>query len=312
VTAAVRRIRAHAKVNLGLRVLGRRADGYHELRTCMHAIALHDLLEVESAGGPSTLVLLHDLEPGVPPGLPVAAGDDNLVLRAARAFAARVPGARGARFTLHKRVPAGAGLGGGSSDAAAALRSLNDAAGRPLDAAALHEAARGLGADVPFFLRGGTQWASGIGDVLTPVASAPHWHFLLLVPPFGTSTADVYRTLAAELTMPLAPASIRASDTQSSAGWTVPEDWSNDLEQAARRCAPELGALLDRTRAMVGAGVQMSGSGSCLFWAARARDDVIRARERARALEREGVALVVTESAPAFASAVDEQAAGGG
>ncbi len=170
---------ARAKLNLDLAVLGRRADGFHDIRTRMQAVALHDLLEVAPS---STTTLAID-------GFDTPTGGDNLVLRAhaevERATRRTLP----TQFKLHKRIPPGSGLGGASSDAAATLRGM----------AALHtlridvdQVAAEIGADVPFFLAGGAALAEGRGDRLTPLPTEASW-FAIAWPGIELKTAAVYR-----------------------------------------------------------------------------------------------------------------------
>ncbi|MDQ3855123.1 MAG: 4-(cytidine 5'-diphospho)-2-C-methyl-D-erythritol kinase [Chloroflexota bacterium] len=172
-------------MNLSLEVLGKRPDGYHRLRTIFQAIELHDELWLELA---SDLSL--EVEGEAPPG------DDNLVLRAARALAAHA-GARGARIRLRKSIPSGAGLGGGSSDAAATLLGLQRLWRLEMPLQGLERLARELGADVSFFLHGGTACASGRGDLITPLPAAPAMWLVISVPEVRVSnkTARVFRTL---------------------------------------------------------------------------------------------------------------------
>lgn len=257
------RLRAPAKVNLGLRVLGRRPDGYHELRTVFHAVDLCDDLEAqwdESLGGPTL-----ELRGGSGTGLPVFADEDNLVLRAARAIGERAGAPLRAHFRLEKRIPAGAGLGGGSSDAAAALRLGNRLLGDPLDDRALLELAVRLGADVPFFLLGDTCSAGGIGEDLVPVDPAPRLWFVLVLPPFGTSTAAVFKTLAAKLIDPSTVDSFRSIESARTAAPAAIGPHDNDLEAPAMACTPGLRELRDALQGAGLDGVRMSGSGSTLF-----------------------------------------------
>lgn len=177
---------APAKLNLGLEVVGRRADGYHDLVTIFQTIALADTLTFAPG---ERLTLLAD---------PALGGERNLILQAARALAARLDRASGATIRLLKAIPVAAGLGGGSSDAAAALRGLCRlwaVSVAPADLAAL---ATALGADVPFFLRGGTALATGRGEVVTPLPDlAPTW-FVTLTPPLTVppeKTRRLYQAL---------------------------------------------------------------------------------------------------------------------
>ncbi|MBI4234467.1 MAG: 4-(cytidine 5'-diphospho)-2-C-methyl-D-erythritol kinase [Chloroflexi bacterium] len=178
-------MKAHAKVNLTLEVLGRRPDGYHEVATVLQTVDLWDEVTVTSAEG---LFLTCNI--------PELAGPHNLALRAAHRLREACGVAQGAQVALHKRIPAAAGLGGGSADAAATLRALSDLWG--LGQPQLSELAAGLGSDVPFFLAGGTALASGRGervDALPPLS--PTW-VVLLAPPFQVEGKT--RTMYSRLT----------------------------------------------------------------------------------------------------------------
>lgn len=177
---------AYAKLNLTLEVLGRRSDGYHEVRSVLQTIDLHDTLALEPA---STLELHCDR--------PELQGDDNLVLKAARLLQGLAVASPGARITLRKRIPLAAGLGGGSSDAAAALLGLNRLWGLGLVAGDLAPLAAQLGSDVPFFLQGGTALVEGRGEVVVPLPSPPPRWFLLARPPLAipNKTRTMYAAL---------------------------------------------------------------------------------------------------------------------
>jgi 4-diphosphocytidyl-2-C-methyl-D-erythritol kinase len=210
---------AHAKLNLELEVLGRRPDGRHEVHTLLQAVSLHDLLIVERAADTS-------LEGGVEV--------DDLVLRAQRALESAVGRPLPARFRLLKRIPVGAGLGGGSSDAAAALRALRRLYRLDCD---LGPVAVAVGADVAFFLTGGAAVAGGSGERLSPTRPWEGW-YVLAWPGFGVSTARVY------------------------AAWDrVGGDGDNQLTRAALTVEPRLAEFV----AMLGAGWRMTGSGSAFF-----------------------------------------------
>jgi 4-diphosphocytidyl-2-C-methyl-D-erythritol kinase len=289
-------LHAPAKVNLGLRVVGRRPDGYHLLETTFHALELHDTLWLDDAAALGLAVI------GEAGGLPVPAGDDNLVLRAARAFfAAAAMEARG-QFRLEKRIPAGGGLGGGSSDAAAALLLLQHRHGKPLSDATLAATAVQLGADVAFFLRGGTQHGCGVGERLTAVPDPPVLHFVLVVPPFGTSTAAVFKNYAAELTHAPPFANVGKTNLGSPKGLWSPSElstsrWHNDLEASAEQLYPELVRL---RAAITGAGyasISMSGSGSSLFLTVSDADAARAARDVIRGLTTPAVRVLLTRSA---------------
>ena len=292
---------ARAKLNLVLRVVGRRDDGYHLLDTLFHTLDLHD--DVTVARGPAGVRVSVTADDD---SLSVPADERNLVVRGLRAFVDEVGCGTwhdgGFDVHLHKRIPNGAGLGGGSSDAAAALRLANRLHRSPLDDAALARLAVRLGADVPFFLSGGSQWGRGIGDRLSPATGIAPQSFVLIVPPYGCATAEVYK-IHAERWQDGAPAG-------SVPPITVPENrdaamgigYCNELEEAAERLRPELGRL---RRAVVALGfdrVHMSGSGSTLF-VALPDDAAAQACREAleqglRDTEHRGLRFVVTRSGP--------------
>lgn len=184
--ASVLTVSAPAKVNLGLEVVGRRPDGYHDLVTILQTIELADRLRFELA---SELTLASDHG--------ALASSDNLVWRAAQALRSEAGLREGARITLEKKIPVAAGLGGGSSDAAATLVALNQLWGLDWDQGRLQAIARQLGADVAFFVRGGTQLATGRGDELTPLPTPALW--LVIAPlsaPCRDKTQRLYRALS--------------------------------------------------------------------------------------------------------------------
>jgi len=250
------RARCPAKVNLSLRVLGRRPDGYHELETVFQAIDLWDDLKALPA---STLTLACD-DPRL------ATDRSNLVVRAAErlreAFPAR---ASGASVRLRKRIPVGGGLGGGSSDAAGTLLLLTRLWGLPASPTELDSLARELGADVPFFLHGGRVLGTGRGDVLQPFPSPDRFPILLGCPPFSVSTEWAYRSLASWLTLPSTGASV---DALSAHKWQEENDFrfaGNDLERAVFAERPELVVFRNALLEQGAAPALLSGSGSAIF-----------------------------------------------
>ena len=290
---SVLRLPAPAKLNLVLVVKGRRPDGYHSIETLYHAVELADDLWAgrSARAGPSLEITAADARCA----LPVA--DDNLVLRAARAFAAHTGIAPAFHFALHKRIPPGGGLGGGSSDAAAALRLCDALCGTRLDGAALHGLARTLGADVAFFLRGGSQWGRGIGDELEAASGVPARHFLLLVPPFSCATAAVYKNFAAHWNESRGAATVTASRDHHHEDPAVRDRFVNDLEAAAERVQPGLAMLRARVRALGVASPHMTGSGATLFVAAADEAALAAVAARLQPLEREGTRLISTRTA---------------
>ena len=182
----VHRIRAPAKLNICLKVTGRRPDGYHELVSVMIPVDLFDHLEMRVI--PEGVFLSCS-------GLPVPSDETNLVVKAARAFFARAGLKKGVSIRLEKRIPVAAGMGGGSSDAASALLLLNELWGQPLSPEDLHETAQALGADVPFFLACKPAIAGGIGDILDPISAWPEFRYVVVTPRIQVSTAWVYENL---------------------------------------------------------------------------------------------------------------------
>lgn len=250
-------VRCPAKINLRLEVAGRRPDGYHEIRTLFQALELEDVLDIAPAEG---LSLTTD-DPALSPG------EDNLVMRAARALAAAAGVTRpGARIRLLKAIPAGGGLGGGSSDAAGALAGLSRLWGVRTSREELAALAATLGADVPFFLSGGTAYGGGRGDRIVPLPPLAPTRVLLGVPPYGIPTAEVYGRLRGFA--PLTP---------QEGGVTVPalfhklvaqKDFglvANDLESVVLAGWPELGAFRGALVASGARAAAVSGSGSTVF-----------------------------------------------
>jgi len=283
---------ARAKLNLVLRIVGRRADGYHLIETLFHALQLHDDLWLERNDNGIALEVTAD-----EPGLLVGDGQDNLVTRALASLLVATGLAGGFHAHLHKRIPSGGGLGGGSSDAAAALRLGNALLERPVDPAQLHELAVRLGADVPFFLGPGSQWGRGIGDELEPVAMQPR-HFVLVVPPFGCPTAEVYKNHAAHWNGGAPQASVAAVTVPTTRDSAVRFGFTNHLEPAAERVRPELASLRRRVADLGHSDVRMTGSGSTLFVAFDDRDAAAQCTRDLAPLHAEGVRLIATSSGP--------------
>jgi len=291
------RLHAPAKVNLGLEIIGRRPDGYHDLVTIFQTVALCDELTLApTPSGP--IALAAD---------PALGGADNLVLRAAGALAAHAGVATGATLTLTKHIPVAAGLGGGSSDAAATLRGLRDAWSLDLADDALARLATTLGADVPFFLRGGTALASGIGERLAPLPPlAPSW-FVLLTPALPLPP-DKTRQLYGALT----PADFGdGTRTQAQAARLRrgepldPALLTNSFAGPLYRLLPALAAWRDRFLAAGATWVQPSGSGPTLYTIALSAEA---GQEIAARLGRDGarVAVVQSSNKPSGESIADE------
>ena len=250
---------APAKVNLTLRILGRRADGYHELDSLVVFAGCGDHLTFDA--GPSL-----DLTVSGPTAGQTGAVADNLVLRAAKALADKVPGLTVGRFALRKELPAGAGLGGGSADAAAALRLLADANGLALDDPRLVAVARATGADVPVCLDPRPRVMRGIGDILCAPLTLPRLGIIMVHPGIAMPTPPVFKALG------LAPGEHCAAE----ASGAVPQEreallaWlageRNDLEPPAIGIAPAIEDVIRAIAALPGCRLaRMSGSGSACF-----------------------------------------------
>lgn len=240
---------AYAKLNLTLDVSGRRPNGYHDIDSVMQTISLHDLIWIER-----TDCRVFDVVG------PVIAGE-NLVLKAARELEGHVSRTLPFTIRLFKRVPMGAGLAGGSSDAAVFLRAANLLYDLKLKQAELIEIATAVGQDVPFLLSGGTARATGLGSTVARLPAVPaSWRFLVVCPPVEISTRAVYE--AADGSVPSAartPALVAALTSGELMG-----PFGNDLEAESRRLFPQLDEALDRLHQVV-PGLTMSGTGAALF-----------------------------------------------
>lgn len=248
---------AFAKINLDLRVLGTRPDGFHDLKTVFQSLMLFDNVTVTARRGPMALTCD---EPDIP------TDQRNLVWKAAsllhRVTTGKSSAPRGIAIELHKRIPAEAGLGGGSADAAMTLLALNSLWKLDLDVATLSRIGARLGADVPYFLVGGTALGLGRGDDIYPLADMPPVHVVILRPGFGVATGDAYRWFDEEQRRPLKEPQPRRVP----AGWPA---WSatlrNDLEGAVVKHHPAIGRI---RQSLLDAGASfsaMSGSGSAVF-----------------------------------------------
>jgi 4-diphosphocytidyl-2-C-methyl-D-erythritol kinase len=246
-------VNAHAKINWSLRVTGKRADGYHDIETLFQTISLHDTLTFTES---DHLSLTCD-----DPSIPV--DDTNLVLRAARAA-----GDVNVSIALHKEIPAGGGLGGGSSDAAATLIALRKPS---------HDIALDLGSDIPFFLSGGTAYATGRGEILTPMPRLTGVPLLLLIPEERVSTANAFAMLQ-RFSPPLGIDRYHAmieEDLLSHATELI-----NDFEEPVFAMLPVLRTLKTQLYEAGAAWAAMSGSGSTIVGAFRSSEDRDAARGR--------------------------------
>ena len=247
---------APAKINLFLHVTGRRDDGYHELQSVFRRLELADQLEISVKRAPPEIRVDAPELLGQP--------EDNLVWRAANAFLQATQCEWSIRIRLDKQIPVGAGLGGGSSDAASVLLALNELSGGVVSAKGLREMALRLGADVPFFLRGSDAWVDGIGEVITPIEMPDGW-FLLVNPRVHVGTQEIFQSK--ELT--------RSHEVRTIAGFldeaVREQEWVNDLEPVVCSRFEEVKTLQRWFRGYGAA--KMSGSGSTFFLECRSESE---------------------------------------
>ena len=252
------RLHAFAKINAGLKILGRRPDGYHEIRTIYQTIALHDRLEISLATSPNALAV-ECANPAVP------AGRGNLVYRAGELWRRARGWHGGIRVRIDKGIPPGSGLGGASTDAAATLLGLERLTGDRLDFAARHKLAAALGSDVPLFLLGGRVLGCGRGEEVYPLSDLPLRACLVVFPGFSVSTAEAYRQAGSRLTERPRSAyigSFGAWPQLPLMSWGSAE---NDFEQVVFARWPEL-ARVKRRLIRAGAEVaSLTGSGSAVY-----------------------------------------------
>lgn len=274
--------KAFAKINLTLSVGEKRKDGYHDIDSVMHSISLHDKITLEKSGEISLSVTK-----GSAPS-----GQENLMWKAAELFFAETGISGGVRMELEKHIPAQAGLGGGSSDAAAVLRGLNRLMKTGLSAEELSDMGKRIGADVPFCITGGCCRCRGIGEKLTKV---PGWNGLPLVivrPPVAVETGKAYAVLdrAEKQTGNKTDACIRAVEEKDRK--KLAESLSNDFEKALFAEEPVLEET-SRRLALFSRPLLMTGSGSAFFVIAESRADRKRLAEE---IKKEGPGLFIAEA----------------
>lgn len=248
-----RTVYAPAKINLCLHVSGRRNDGYHDLAMLMQQIDLQDRLDLAVSTGSGVTVRC--------PGLELSEGVENLAGRAARLFLAHIREKRAVSIKIRKRIPVAAGLGGGSSNAAAVLSGLNDMLGVELPRSELMALGLQLGADVPFFLSGhSAAWATGVGERLHAWPGLPPLWLVLVNPAFAVSTAWVFQNLGLTHNGPI----VRIPRFPKGASDLLPL-LHNDLETVTCQRYPLISIIKDRLLAGGAYGSLMSGSGPTVF-----------------------------------------------
>jgi|HubBroStandDraft_3_1064219.scaffolds.fasta_scaffold158063_2 4-diphosphocytidyl-2-C-methyl-D-erythritol kinase len=276
------RLPAYAKVNLDLRVIGKRPDGYHELRTIFQTISLHDTLELSLTREPRISLAIKESD------LPTGPG--NLVYRAIDKMRAELSLTGGVDAHLHKVIPVARGLGGGSSDAAAALIGMLRLTKRKVPLARLIAIAASLGADVPFFLFGGRALAVNRGDEIYPLPDLPHRHIVVVSPgKIGVSTKDAYQWVSEQLTKRAEPPNIVEFCALC---WSRQEQpLLNDFEGPVFSRYPRLGEIRAELLKRGAADAALAGSGSAVFGVFR---NPARARRSARSFPEDSVFAVKT------------------
>jgi len=250
--SAVKITYAPAKVNLCLHVVGKRKNGYHDLAMIMQSVALYDRLTVELLAGEDVEVVC--------PGLALRDGEPNIVERAVYLLREHLGSRQGVRVLVEKQIPAAAGLGGGSSDAAAVLMALNDLMRAGLSRSELMALGVRIGADVPFFLYGKTAWATGVGECLQPWPGVPQMTLVLVNPGVSVSTAWVFQNLGLTRTGPIARIPRFPVETSG-----LVRLLHNDLEVVTCQHYPVITTIKERLVASGAEGALMSGSGPTVF-----------------------------------------------
>lgn len=272
------RIQARAKVNLFLEITGMRPDGFHYIRSVLAPVSLGDALTFEEAGASLTEIIAadHISLPGLPWAIPVFENGKNIMERAAELLRSATGCELGARITLEKKIPVKAGLGGGSADAAATLIGLNELWALGLDTEALMKIGARIGCDVPAMIRGGILTATGVGEILSPVAVSGDSEFWLVLvnPGFGIATADVYSQW--KPAGDLGSTNVRYNEIvcgfKKAESATIARGLHNELEKTVLRKHPLLALLKED---LVGAGAlsaMLTGSGATVYGLAAGKE----------------------------------------
>ncbi len=259
-------ISAPAKVNLYLELLRKRTDGYHDIATLMSTVNLYDTLEIQAQ--PNADIQFTCSAPAIP------TGPTNLVVRAALELQSASETKHGASIHLTKRIPHEAGLGGGSSDAAATLAALNALWKLNLTRRELEPIAAKIGSDVPFFLYGGAAWCTGRGEIVEPLPSCQPLHLVIVKPAVGLSTAEVYRNVQLQ-DVPQTGDAIRTAFSNRGSE-AIAGQLFNRLQSPAFGLQPLVATLYEQLNTCGPLGCLLSGSGSSLFALCRGRQDARR------------------------------------
>jgi 4-diphosphocytidyl-2-C-methyl-D-erythritol kinase len=270
------RLRAFAKVNYALDVLGLREDGYHEVGTVMQSVSLADEVEIEVANRGFKLRV-------EPEGTMVGSPEENTAYRAWKLLCGLAGDDLPIRVTLRKEIPAGAGLGGGSADAAAVLVGLNGLFGLGLRVEELREVGARIGADVPFCLSGGTALGKGVGDILTPLPAPPAHRLVVARPLAGADTGKIYRTYDEEAARSARSVGLVVAALESGTLPALAGAVGNDLALVTTGLVPEVAEL---RRGLIDAGAlgaSMSGSGTAVYGIFDEEEAALRAAQKSAA-----------------------------
>ncbi|MCL0032922.1 4-(cytidine 5'-diphospho)-2-C-methyl-D-erythritol kinase [Peptococcaceae bacterium] len=278
------KVKAHAKINLALKVLGKREDGYHEVEMVMQSLALHDKIFLT--------LIRSDIELLVEGDAPL--DESNLAYKAAKAILEYSDCKQGIRIKLVKNIPAAAGLAGGSSDAAAVLLGINKLLKLGLDTEELMEIGKGLGSDVPFCIMGGTALARGRGEKIQPLPKAPKMGVVLIKPDFGVSTAQVYKRFSLDLVEKKADVNAVVEAIKKGDIKGIATAIFNDLEYVTMDMHPCLEGIKRQLEDAGALGVLMSGSGPTVYGLAF---DLGHANILAKRLDIDNVRVIVTSTA---------------
>ncbi|MCL0077742.1 4-(cytidine 5'-diphospho)-2-C-methyl-D-erythritol kinase [Peptococcaceae bacterium] len=278
------KVKAHAKINLALKVLGKREDGYHEVEMVMQSLALHDKIFLT--------LIRSDIELLVEGDTPL--DESNLAYKAAKAILEYSNCKQGIRIKLVKNIPAAAGLAGGSSDAAAVLLGINKLLKLGLDTEELMEIGKGLGSDVPFCIVGGTALARGRGEKIQPLPKAPKMGVVLIKPDFGVSTAQVYKRFSLDLVEKKADVNAVVEAIKKGDIKGIATAIFNDLEYVTMDMHPCLEGIKRQLEDAGALGVLMSGSGPTVYGLAF---DLGHANMLAKRLDIDNVRVIVTSTA---------------
>lgn len=263
--------RAYAKINIGLDVLRRRADGYHEVKMIMQTVDIYDELVLEKRKEPGIELRMDNRE--------LPSGGDNLICRAADLLFREKKITEGVNISLTKRIPIAAGMAGGSADAAAALRGLNELFDMGYSLKELQALGVGLGADIPYCLAGGTMLSEGIGEILTPLPAPPAAHLVIAKPDINVSTAFVYGNLHADR-LAWHPdidgmiAALQKGDLDGITGRL-----GNVLETVTVKAHPVIEQIKELLRKQGAENALMSGSGPTVFGIFKEKETAARAAE---------------------------------